>query len=144
MEKGDARPFQAETGTNECAWNVLELESRIHLRSKIHELIDLTNNSTLSTNELHKQLDLCQSQFGKRFSTQLVRALQRDDEAERDAIVWLLIQLHDAETIPLLSKMTQQEQQPHAVRLSAALALAGMGATREMTRTPRPRFYAIR
>ncbi len=131
MEKWDARPFQQESDTYIDGWNVLELESRRQLRDKISELINLTNSSTLSTNALREQLDLCKRHFGKIFFRQLVHALQSEDEFEREAIVWLLVQLDEHDTIPLLKKLTQQEGQSRAIRLSAALALAGMGVTAE-------------
>ncbi len=143
MENGDARPFQYETGITEYDWNVVELESRIYLRSKIHELIATTMHSTLTTSDLRKQLELYRSQFGPRFSIRLVHALQRGDEAEREALVWLLTQLNDPATIPLLHKMRQQKHVSHAVRLSAGLTLAGMGATPEMLAAAQS-FYSSR
>lgn len=143
MERWDARPLQSASQMNEYGWNVLELESRKNLRSKIHELIDLTNNSNLSTSDIQQQLHLCQKQYGKHFAIQLVRSLQRTNIVEREAIVWLLTQLHDSETIPLLQRLSQHTQESRAIRLSAALALAGMGATAEMLTTSHPRLYAI-
>jgi HEAT repeat protein len=143
MEKWDARPLQSEDPTEEYGWNVLKLESRKNLHSKIHEFIDLTTNSTLSTSEIQQHLQLCQIQYGKQFSTLLVNYLKRADAAEREAIVWLLTQLQDEDTIPLLQNLSQQKQQSRAIRLSAALALAGLGQTPEMIRAARPFLYAI-
>ncbi len=131
MENGDGRPFQQENDINVNSWNVLELESHMQLRNKISELINLTNNSMLSTSDLRGQLGICKKKFGKSFPRQLVRALQNEDEIVREAVVWLLTQLDEPDTIPLLKKLTQQEEQPQAIRLSAALALAGMGVTAE-------------
>lgn len=144
MERWDARPLQSIEQTQEDAdWNVLELESRKNLHSKIHELIDLTNNSNLSTSDLHYRLHLCRAQYGKYFTSQLVRSLQRTDIVEREAVVWLLTQLRDPFAIPLLQKISQQPHYSRAIRLSAALTLAGMGVTKEMLRTQTPRLYAI-
>lgn len=143
MEKWDARPLQSEHPTEEYGWNVLKLESRKNLHSKIHEFIDLTTNSTLSTSDIQQRLQLCQLQYGQQFSTLLVHYLKRTDAAEREAIVWLLTQLQDQNTIPLLQKLSQHKQQSRAVRLSAALALAGLGQTPEMITTARPLLYAI-
>ncbi|GHO89058.1 hypothetical protein [Dictyobacter formicarum] len=144
MERWDARPLQSVKLAQEDAnWNVVELESRKNLHSKIHELIDLTNNSTLSTSDLHYRLHLCRAQYGKHFTTQLVRSLQRTDAVEREAVVWLLTQLQDSFAIPLLQKLSQQPHCSRAIRLSAALTLAGMGVTKEMLRTQSPRLYAI-
>ncbi|GCE03815.1 HEAT repeat domain-containing protein [Dictyobacter aurantiacus] len=144
MERWDARPLQSVELTQEdTGWNVVELESRKNLHSKIHELIDLTINSTLSTSDFHYHLHLCQTQYGKHFTTQLVRSLQRTDAVEREAVVWLLTQLRDPEAIPLLRKLSQQPHYSRAIRLSAALTLAGLGATDEMLQTPARRFYAI-
>ncbi|GCE11646.1 hypothetical protein [Tengunoibacter tsumagoiensis] len=134
----DTRPFEA------IAPNVVELESRKNLRSKIHELIDLTLSSSLSTNAIREHLDFSMNQFGPRFAAHLVRALQRDNAEEREAIVWLLTLLHEPTTIPLLQQLSSQEQQKHPIRLSASLALAGMGATKEMLSPNKPaRLYAI-
>ncbi|GCE17509.1 HEAT repeat domain-containing protein [Dictyobacter kobayashii] len=144
MERWDARPLQSTVQNQADAdWNVLELESRKNLHSKIHELIELTNNSTLSTSDLHHHLRHCQAQYGKHFTSQLVRSLQRTDVVEREAVVWLLTQLQDPNAIPPLQKLVRHPQQSRAVRLSAALALAGMGATKEMLATRPPRLYAI-
>jgi hypothetical protein len=143
MEKWDARPLQSDCPTAEDGWNVFKLESRKNLHSKIHEFIDLTIHSTLSSSEIHQRLQQCQQHYGQPFTNLLVHYLKRTNSVEREALVWLLTQLQDQDTIPLLQKLSQQKQQPRSVRLSAALALAGMGETSEMLTTTRPFLYAI-
>jgi hypothetical protein len=143
MEKWDARPLQPEDPAEEYGWNVLKLESRKNLHSKIHEFIDLTTQSTLSTRDIQQRLQLCQRHYGKTFAALLVHFLKQTDAVEREAIIWLLTQLQDQNTIPLLQQLAQNKQQPHSVRLSASLALAGMGQTPEMMTTARPCLYAI-
>jgi hypothetical protein len=145
MEKRDARLFQHETAIDGQDWNIVELESRRQLRYRIHELIQLATSSSITTSEMRQHLRLGVAQFGKRFARQLVRSLQRDDFHERQSIVWLLTLLNEQETIPLLQHTSTNERLPHSVRLSASLALAGMGATKEMTdNNRRPGLYAIR
>lgn len=142
MEKKDARLFQ--DATHEHSWNIVELESRRQLRYRIHELIQLASSSSIPTSEMRQHLLLGVAQFGKLFATQLVRSLQRDDQQERQAIVWLLTLLNEQETIPSLQQMSRNERLPRSIRLSASLALAGMGATKEMTdNSRRVRLYAI-
>jgi len=142
MEKKDARLFQ--DATHEHSWNIVELESRRQLRHRIHELIQLASSSSIPTSEMRQYLLLGVAQFGKLFATQLVRSLQRDDQQERQAIVWLLTLLNEQETIPSLQQMSRNERLPRSIRLSASLALAGMGATKEMTdNNRRVRLYAI-
>ena len=142
MEKKDARLFQ--DATHEHSWNIVELESRRQLRHRIHELIQLASSSSIPTSEMRQHLLLGVAQFGKLFATQLVRSLQRDDQQERQAIVWLLTLLNEQETIPSLQQMSRNERLPRSIRLSASLALAGMGATKEMTdNNRRVRLYAI-
>jgi hypothetical protein len=143
MERWDARPFQQAITSDKHSWNVFELESRKYLRSKIHELIELTNHSTLSTKEIQQRLYLYRNQFGKQFSLHLIHALQRTDRFEREAVIWLLLQLNDHTTIPLLEILSRHPQQARTTRLSAALVLAGMGVTREMVSTRPPRLYAL-
>ncbi|MBV9616436.1 MAG: hypothetical protein JO031_13355, partial [Ktedonobacteraceae bacterium] len=74
----------------------------------------------------------------------LIRALLHSEQDERDAIVWLLTRFNDRETIAPLQQIIQNERLSRSVRLSASLALAGMGATEEMQNMPH-RFwlYAI-
>ena len=144
MERWDYGPDQPIPGTEIDGWNILELESRRHLRNRIHEFIDLINYSTLSTSELQRLLQHSREQFGSQFSTHLLYALQRTHEAiEREAIVWLLVQLNDPATIPFLERLVQHRQQPRATRLSAALALAGMGVSPHLNATHQPRLYAL-
>jgi hypothetical protein len=148
MEKWDARQSQHIAGIDDHTgqhWNVVELESRRHLRSKISELIHLTVNSPLTTTDLQQHLSLNQRLFGSRFALHLVRALsQHEDQAEREAVVWLLTLLNAQETIAPLQQMARNEQLSRLTRLSASLALAGMGATPEMSEHYQPRrVYAI-
>ncbi len=141
MEKRDARLFQANlTDLDDLHstihnWNILELESRRHLRNRVQEVIQLVDYSTLTTSEIRQHLLQGMATFGKPFAMQLVRSLNCDDHQERQAIVWLLTVLDDADTLPPLTHMTHQKNLPRAIRLSAALALAGMGATRETQQT---------
>ena len=147
MEKWDARQSQHRAGTSNASaqkQNIVAFESRRHLRDTISELIDLTNNSTLTTSDLQQRLNEQNATFGERFLTHLIRALLRPDQDERDAVVWLLIQLNAQETLAPLHQMAQNEHLSRPVRLSASLALAGMGATHEMQDIPRrSRLYAI-
>jgi hypothetical protein len=145
MEKRDARLFQHEIDIDEQAWNMVELESRRQLRYRIHELIQLATSSSITTSEMRQHLRLGVAQFGQRFARQLVRSLHCNDFHERQSIVWLLTLLNEQETIPLLQRMSANERLGRPVRLSASLALAGMGATKEMTDSSRrPGLYAIR
>ena len=132
MGKRDARQFQQAADINKQRWNIVELESRRQLRQKVNELIGLSNDLTFSTSEMRQQLLLGVAIFGKQFAAQLVRSLHRDDQHERQSIIWLLTLLDDQTTIPLLEQMSRDERQSRSIRLSAALALAGMGATAEM------------
>ncbi|HEV2653344.1 MAG TPA: hypothetical protein VGT82_00220 [Ktedonobacteraceae bacterium] len=147
MENWDARQSQHIAGIDdhpENNRNIVELESRRHLRSKINELIYLTVDSTLTTTDLQHQLSLNQKLFGSRFTLLLVRALQHEDQAEREAVVWLLTLLNAQETIVPLQQMAHNERLSRPTRLSASLALAGMGATPEMGEQYQPRrLYAI-
>jgi len=147
MEKWDTRLFQHEAGIDdhtEQDWNIVELESRRHLRRKINELIRLTTSSTLTTTDLQHHLYLNKTLFGSRFMLHLVRAIQHENQADRQAVVWLLTLLNDKEAIAPLQLIEQNERLSRPVRLSASLALAGMGATREMTGSnQRRRLYAI-
>lgn len=131
MEKRDARLFQQEVGRHEHGWNIVELESRRQLRQKVNKLIGLANSSLLTTSEMRQQLLLGAATFGKQLAVQLVRSLRCDDATERQSIVWLLTLLDDKETIPLLESMSRDKRLSRSVRLSASLALAGMGATAE-------------
>ena len=147
MEKGDARLFQQETKTPQHNRNIVELEvleSRRQLRLKVNDLIRLASNSTLTTREIQQHLLLGVATFGKQLAVQLVRSLQRDDAHERQSIVWLLTLLNDTETVTPLQHMSRNKRLPRSIRLSAALALAGMGATAETREENRRiRLYAI-
>ncbi len=143
MEKGDGRQFQHEARSEEHGWNVVELESRKNLRATIHEFIYLTNHSSLTTGEIEQRLQDCAARFGHLFAVQLVHSLQRDEQDERAAIVWLLTRLNDPLTIPLLQRMAHNEQLARPIRLSAALALAGMGQLPQRNELSRRRLYAM-
>lgn len=147
MEKRDTRLFQPEINEHESGWNVVEhevLESRRQLRQKISELIKLATLTSIPTTEMQQHLLYGVSLFGDKLATQLVRALQRDDSRERQAIVWLLTLLNDQETILSLQQMSHNERLPRSIRLSASLALSGMGVTAE-TRADyqRKHLYAV-
>jgi len=147
MEKKDARLFQSEVGTGNWGWNIVErevLESRRHLRQKVNELIGLCNVTSLTTSEIREQLLLGVATYGTSFATQLVRSLHSDDTQKRQHIVWLLTLLNDPETVPLLQHLSLDERFSRSVRLSASLALAGMGVTAEdIDKHNRVRLYAI-
>lgn len=150
MGKRDARLFQPEANSDEnfnSRWNIVELESHRHLRQKIDELIRLSTSQFITTSEMQQRLLLGVVMFGKRFATQLVRSLHRDDHQERHAIVWLLTVLNDKDTVLPLQQMARNERLPRPIRLSASLALAGMGATKEVEEqnngTRHIRLYAI-
>jgi hypothetical protein len=147
MEKGDARLFQQEAKTHQHNWNIVELEvleSRRQLRLKVNDLIRLASNSTLTTREIQHHLLLGVATFGNQLAVQLVRSLKRDDAHERQSIVWLLTLLNDTETVTPLQHMSHNKRLPRSIRLSAALALAGMGATAETREENRRiRLYAI-
>jgi hypothetical protein len=147
MENWDARQSQQLAGTSNASGhkqNIVAFESHRHLRDTISELIYLTINSTLTTSDLQKRLNVHKTTFGSRFTTQLVRALLHIDENEREAVTWLLTQLNDQDAIAPLQKIVQNKRLSRLVRLSASLTLAGMGATPEMQDVPRRvRLYAI-
>jgi HEAT repeat protein len=144
MEKRSARLFQHELDTSENNWNIVELESRRNLRHSVHELIRLAHGSSLTTDEIQQQLLRDVATFGNKLATQLVRSLNRDNTQERQSIVWLLTLLHDDETIPLLQRTARDTRLSRGVRLSASLALAGMGATTEVQEHyQRRRLYAL-
>jgi hypothetical protein len=130
MEKKSTRLFQRNHGRNIVELEVLE--SRRQLRLNVNELIRLANNATITTGEMQQQLFLGVSRFGTQMAAQLVRALHRDDSQERQSIVWLLTLLNAEETITPLRHMSHDERIPRSIRLSASLALAGMGVTAEM------------
>lgn len=147
MEKKGAELFQHEANTLEHGWNIVELEvleSRRQLRLKVNELIHLANNSTITTNEIQQQLLLGVAKFGTQLAVQLVRSLHRDDAQERQSIAWLLTLLNENDTITPLQHMLHDKRLSRPIRLSASLALAGMGVTAETIDDPRRvRLYAI-
>lgn len=127
MEERDAMLFQPEPGMQEHGWNIVELESRRKLRKQIHELIAMARYSSLSTAEIRQHLLQSLASYGSAFATQLVRSLHRDDDDERDSVVWLLTVLNEPATIAPLQQIAHDRHLPRSRRLSAALALAGMG-----------------
>ena len=129
MGKRDVRQFQHMAITSKQRWNIVELESRRQLCQRVNELIELVDDPTITTSVMREQLLLGVATFGEQFAMQLVRSLHRDDQHERQSIVWLLTLLDDQATIPLLEQMARDERQTRSIRLSAALTLAGMGAT---------------
>ncbi|GAC1567791.1 MAG: hypothetical protein NVS3B14_14920 [Ktedonobacteraceae bacterium] len=145
MEKKGARLFQVAEKTFDNDWNIVELETRRQLRLKVNELLRLVNDPSLTTSEMQQHLLNAVARFGKQLAAQLVRSLQRDNHQERQSIIWLLTLLNDAESVTPLRHMSQNKQLPRGVRLSASLALAGMGATPEMMDESRCKhLYAIR
>ena len=115
--------------------NIVELEdlkSRRQLRLKVNELIRLANDSTITTREMQQQLFLGVTSLGTQLAMQLVRSLHREDIQERQSIIWLLTLLNDKETIAPLRHIARDKHIPQSIRLSASLALAGMGVTAEM------------
>jgi hypothetical protein len=147
MEKKGARLFQRVASTLDHGRNIVELEvleSRRHLRQEVKELIRLANISTVTTDEMQQRLSLLSARLGSLLSVQLLRSLHRDDHRERESIIRLLILLNDTETIEPLHHISQDKRIPRSIRLSASLALAGMGATAETNETNRhTRLYAI-
>ena len=147
MGKKGARLFQREANALEHGRNIVELqvlESRRQLRLEVNELIRFAHNPTVSTDEMQQHLFLCVARFGILLPIQLLRSLHREDPHERQSIVWLLILLNDKETIVPLQHISQNKRMPRPVRLSASMALAGMGATPESLENHRcTRLYAI-
>ncbi|HEX4203192.1 MAG TPA: hypothetical protein VHZ51_03130 [Ktedonobacteraceae bacterium] len=146
MEKRDAR-LSLHTATPEPVEDsriIVALESHRALHHRVHEIVRLVIDSDMTTSELQQSIRHDSQQFGSRFHHQLIRSLYLDDEDERKAVIWLLTLLDDWDMVPQLQHITQQRNVPRAVRLAAALVLAGMGATREVEATPqRVRVYAI-
>ncbi len=143
MERRDARPFQQDAAIHE-GWNIVELESHRQFRQTINELIQNVTIAGITTSDLRQQLENCRSIYGTRFITHLVRTLHRENAQERQSVVSLLTLLNDPNTIPQLEYIAHNERYPRSIRLSASLALAGMGATRETTEDSRcTRLYAI-
>jgi HEAT repeat protein len=147
MGKKGAVLFQPviDGNANEDTWNIVELESRRQLRRAVHTLIELSNSPLVTTSEIRAQLDRYTETFGSLVARQLIRLLHSDDEQTRQSVVWLLTLVEDEAAIALLWQMSQDRRLTRGVRLSAALALAGKGATLETTPEPRrKRLYAVR
>lgn len=147
MGKKSAVLFQpvADSQPNEDTWNIVELESRRQLRRAVNTLIALSNRPLVTTSEIQAQLDQYIETFGSLVARQLIRLLRSDDEQMRQSAVWLLTLVEDEFAIALLRQMSQDRRLTRGVRLSAALALAGKGATIEtMPETHRERLYAVR
>jgi hypothetical protein len=147
MEKKGARLFPIKANSLEIYRNIVELEvfeSRRQLRQKVNQLIRLVTNTTASTEEIQRNLSLILTEFGEQLSSQLLRSLMRTDPQERHAIVLLLILLNDAQTIATLRDISMDERFSRQIRLSASLALAGMGETEETKNNyPRSNLHAI-
>ena len=143
MERRDARLFQQDATIQE-GWNIVELESHRQFRQTVNELIQKTQSEEITRSDLRQQLENYRTTYSTRFCTQLVSALHRENEQERQAVVLLLTILNDPITIPQLQHFSQNKRYSHSIRLSASLALAGMGATRETAEDfRRMRLYAI-
>ncbi|HEY3991245.1 MAG TPA: hypothetical protein VGM01_00075 [Ktedonobacteraceae bacterium] len=144
MEKGRARRFQPATTAFEQSWNVVELTTRKQVRQKINELLRQCSDSSVTTSKMRQELLQGVAAFGNHFATQLVRSLHRDDDAERQSIIWLLTVLNACETIPPLQQMAANKHLPRTIRLAASLALAGMGVTAQtIEKNRRVYLYAI-
>ena len=134
MEKKGASLFQTEANSLKFSRNIVELEvleTRRRLRQKVCELIRLATYSNASTEEIKHSLSLRRKEFGAQLSSQLLRSLSRADYPERQSIVLLLILLNDPQIIASLRHISLDSSISRSIRLSAALALAGMGATVE-------------
>ena len=145
MEKGRARRFQQVTpAAFEQNWNVVELATRKEIRQKIHALLLQCSDPSVTTSEMRQELLQSAATFGSQFTTQLVRAHYRDDDAERQSITWLLTVLNASETIVPLQQMSDNHDLPRSIRLAAALALAGMGVTaKTIEKNRRVHLYAL-
>jgi HEAT repeat protein len=145
MEKGSARLFQQTTPvTREQGWNIVELDNRKQVRQMVNSLLRQASDMSLTTSEMRQRLLQSVATFGSEFATQLVRSLHRDDNEERQSIIWLLTVLNDRETIPPLQQMSSNKNLPRAIRLAAALTLAGMGVTAEtIEQNRRIHLYAL-
>ena len=144
MEKGRARRFQPTTPASEQSWNIVEFTTRIQVRQMINELLLQCSTLNATTSEIRQQLLQGATAFGNDFATQLVRSLHREDDAERQSLIWLLTVFNAHETIQPLQEMAANKHLPRAIRLAAALALAGMGVTAEtIQQNRRVHLYAL-
>lgn len=141
MEKRDTLLSMHKAGTPSSG-TIVELMSHFQLRRSIDELIHLTMDNSLSTTDLSHRVHEYSRLYGSRFSASLVRSLQSHDAATRQSIIWLLTILGDEATVPLLKQLASNQKQSRLIRLSASLALAGMGATPEVAAAPSPNKYA--
>ena len=134
MEKKGASLFQTEDDSIKFSRNIVELEvleTRRRLRQIVRELIRLTTYSNTSTEEIKHALSLMLNEFGAQLPSQLLRSLSCADYLERQSIVLLLTLLNDPQTIAALRHISLDSRISRSIRLAAALALAGMGATAE-------------
>ena len=132
MGKNSTRLFLKKANSLEIYGNIVELEvfeSRRQLRQNVYELIRLATHTSTSTEEIQRNLALRRTEFGDQLSLQLLRSLIRADPQERHAIVLLLILLNDPKIIAELRHISKDKDFSRSIRLSAALALAGMGET---------------
>jgi hypothetical protein len=146
MEKWDRRLFQQDAAItgHDDGWNIVELESRRDLRQKIDALIDLSLRNAITTSELHASLSDLLTHYGQRFVLLLVRCLSTKNEEKRQTVVQLITLLNTPEALPHLESLAHSEQTPRSIRLSASLALAGMGSSSDIRQKPkRVRSYAI-
>lgn len=152
MEKKSARLFwqsveeqTARQTSHEQGWNIVELNFRRQLRRKVNELIRNVNDPTLTTSDMREHLQCARASFGSQLAAQLVRSLHHTDPQERQSAIWLLTLLNDSTAIAPLMRMSHNAQLPRAVRLSASLALAGMGQAPTIIEAQNmpPRLYAI-
>lgn len=145
MGKKGAVLFQpvVDGNANENNWNIVELEARRQLRRAVHTLIELSDRPLVTTSEIQARLNQYTETFGSLVARQLIRLLRSEDEQTRQSAVWLLTLVDDEAAITLLRQMSQDRQLARGVRLSAALALAGKGATIE-AEPRRKRLYAVR
>ncbi len=135
MGEKSTRLFPQEIHSLELNRNIVELEvveSRRLLRQKVYELIQQATNFSISTDDIQQQLQHDLKEFGPQFTSQLLRSLKLEDSQTRQSIVRLLILLNDAQTIEPLRNMSLDKRLSRDIRLSASLALAGMGATEEI------------
>ncbi|QBD78478.1 hypothetical protein EPA93_21775 [Ktedonosporobacter rubrisoli] len=143
MEKWDAGPLQSWSASKTSDGNIIELESRKQLHHRLHELIKLSANSSLTRSDLRQSFSTNFATFGPRFIIQLVRMLPCCDHAERQAIVWLLTLIDDETAIEPLRQIVHNEGLSRSIRLSASLALAGMSIDVATNPPARARLYAI-
>lgn len=152
MEKKSARLFwqsveeqTARQTPNEQSWNIVELNFRRQLRRKVNELIRNVNDPAITTSDMLEHLECARASFGSQLAAQLVRTLHHTDPQQRQSVIWLLTLLNDKAAVEPLMRMSHNSQLPRAARLSASLALAGMGQTPTMieAQSRLPRLYAI-